>query len=702
MKFYYFTIFIIPFFLFTNNINAQEIMIPKAKKVYKELTTHGHTRIDYYYWLNQREDKEVIKYLEEENAYTKKMLESTETLQEKLFNEMTARIKPDDNTVPYFKNGYYYYTRFEKGKEYPFYCRKKELLDAEEEIMLDVNKLAEGYSYFNVVGINVSPDNKMIAFAVDTLSRRIFEIKFKNLETGEILSETIKNTSGNSVWANDNKTIFYVTKDDALRPCKVWRYKLGEKNKNELVFNETDETFVVSISKTKSNKYILISSKQTLSTEYRFLDADNPSQNFKIFQQRERGLEYSIDHLGESFYVLTNLDALNFRLMKTTADKTSKENWVEYLPHRKNVLLNEFELFKNFIALEEINNGQSSVRIINLTSKEDFYINFDEEAYSAYIGYNPEYNSEQVRIIYSSLTTPVTVIDYNFITKEKEIKKVDFAGEDFNKELYESKRLFATANDGTLIPISLVYKKGIERNGNNPLLLYGYGSYGISTFPTFNSVRLSLLNRGFIYAIAHIRGGQEMGRQWYEDGKLLKKMNTFTDFIDAAKFLIKEKYTSSNHLYANGGSAGGLLMGAVVNLAPDLFNGVIAAVPFVDVVTTMLDETIPLTTEEYDEWGNPNDKVYYDYMLSYSPYDNVEAKNYPNLLVTTGLHDSQVQYWEPAKWVAKLRELKTDKNLLLLYTNMDAGHSGASGRFKRLNEYAINYAFLFLLEDIKE
>lgn len=702
MKFYYFTIFIIPFFLFTNNINAQEIMIPKAKKVYKELTTHGHTRIDYYYWLNQREDKEVIKYLEEENAYTKKMLESTETLQEKLFNEMTARIKPDDNTVPYFKNGYYYYTRFEKGKEYPFYCRKKELLDAEEEIMLDVNKLAEGYSYFNVVGINVSPDNKMIAFAVDTLSRRIFEIKFKNLETGEILSETIKNTSGNSVWANDNKTIFYVTKDDALRPCKVWRYKLGEKNKNELVFNETDETFVVSISKTKSNKYILISSKQTLSTEYRFLDADNPSQNFKIFQQRERGLEYSIDHLGESFYVLTNLDALNFRLMKTTADKTSKENWVEYLPHRKNVLLNEFELFKNFIALEEINNGQSSVRIINLTSKEDFYINFDEEAYSAYIGYNPEYNSEQVRIIYSSLTTPVTVIDYNFITKEKEIKKVDFAGEDFNKELYESKRLFATANDGTLIPISLVYKKGIERIGNNPMLLYGYGSYGISTFPTFNSVRLSLLNRGFIYAIAHIRGGQEMGRQWYEDGKLLKKMNTFTDFIDAAKFLIKEKYTSSNHLYANGGSAGGLLMGAVVNLAPDLFNGVIAAVPFVDVVTTMLDETIPLTTEEYDEWGNPNDKVYYDYMLSYSPYDNVEAKNYPNLLVTTGLHDSQVQYWEPAKWVAKLRELKTDKNLLLLYTNMDAGHSGASGRFKRLNEYAINYAFLFLLEDIKE
>lgn len=702
MKFYYFTIFIIPFFLFTNNINAQEIMIPKAKKVYKELTTHGHTRIDYYYWLNQREDKEVIKYLEEENAYTKKMLESTETLQEKLFNEMTARIKPDDNTVPYFKNGYYYYTRFEKGKEYPFYCRKKELLDAEEEIMLDVNKLAEGYSYFNVVGINVSPDNKMIAFAVDTLSRRIFEIKFKNLETGEILSETIKNTSGNSVWANDNKTIFYVTKDDALRPCKVWRYKLGDKNKNELVFNETDETFVVSISKTKSNKYILISSKQTLSTEYRFLDADNPSQNFKIFQQRERGLEYSIDHLGESFYVLTNLDALNFRLMKTTADKTSKENWVEYLPHRKNVLLNEFELFKNFIALEEINNGQSSVRIINLTSKEDFYINFDEEAYSAYIGYNPEYNSEQVRIIYSSLTTPVTVIDYNFITKEKEIKKVDFAGEDFNKELYESKRLFATANDGTLIPISLVYKKGIERIGNNPMLLYGYGSYGISTFPTFNSVRLSLLNRGFIYAIAHIRGGQEMGRQWYEDGKLLKKMNTFTDFIDAAKFLIKEKYTSSNHLYANGGSAGGLLMGAVVNLAPDLFNGVIAAVPFVDVVTTMLDETIPLTTEEYDEWGNPNDKVYYDYMLSYSPYDNVEAKNYPNLLVTTGLHDSQVQYWEPAKWVAKLRELKTDKNLLLLYTNMDAGHSGASGRFKRLNEYAINYAFLFLLEDIKE
>lgn len=702
MKFYYFTIFIIPFFLFTNNINAQEIMIPKAKKVYKELTTHGHTRIDYYYWLNQREDKEVIKYLEEENAYTKKMLESTETLQEKLFNEMTARIKPDDNTVPYFKNGYYYYTRFEKGKEYPFYCRKKELLDAEEEIMLDVNKLAEGYSYFNVVGINVSPDNKMIAFAVDTLSRRIFEIKFKNLETGEILSETIKNTSGNSVWANDNKTIFYVTKDDALRPCKVWRYKLGDKNKNELVFNETDETFVVSISKTKSNKYILISSKQTLSTEYRFLDADNPSQNFKIFQQRERGLEYSIDHLGESFYVLTNLDALNFRLMKTTADKTSKENWVEYLPHRKNVLLNEFELFKNFITLEEINNGQSSVRIINLTSKEDFYINFDEEAYSAYIGYNPEYNSEQVRIIYSSLTTPVTVIDYNFITKEKEIKKVDFAGEDFNKELYESKRLFATANDGTLIPISLVYKKGIERIGNNPMLLYGYGSYGISTFPTFNSVRLSLLNRGFIYAIAHIRGGQEMGRQWYEDGKLLKKMNTFTDFIDAAKFLIKEKYTSSNHLYANGGSAGGLLMGAVVNLAPDLFNGVIAAVPFVDVVTTMLDETIPLTTEEYDEWGNPNDKVYYDYMLSYSPYDNVEAKNYPNLLVTTGLHDSQVQYWEPAKWVAKLRELKTDKNLLLLYTNMDAGHSGASGRFKRLNEYAINYAFLFLLEDIKE
>ena len=678
---------------------------PSAAKKPKELTQHGHTRIDPYYWLRERDNPEVIAYLEAENAYREAVMKSTEPLQEKLFEEMVGRIKQDDASVPYLENGYYYYTRYEEGKEYPIYCRKKGSLEAEEEILADVNELARGHDYYHVGGLSVSPDNRFLAIGIDTVSRRKYTLRIKDLVSGKMLPEEIPVTTGGATWASDSKTLFYTKKDDlTLRSKAIYRHQRGtDAAGDELVYEEEDETFSTYVYKTKSRQYIMIGSSSTLTNEYRYLPADAPAGEFKVIQPRVRGLEYSVSHYGDHFYILTNLDAVNFRLMRTPLRNTTSEYWEEVIGHRGDVLLEGIEIFRDFLVVEERKEGLSQLRVIRWSDGSEYYIDMGEEVYAAGTSVNPEFDSEWLRYSYSSLTTPRSVYDYQMETREKKLMKRDeIPGGDFDPSHYEAHRIYGTADDGTRIPMSIVYRKGTELNGNLPTLLYGYGSYGITMDPGFNSARLSLLDRGFVFAIAHIRGSQVNGRPWYEDGKLLKKMNTFTDFNDCAEALIEAGYTRPEHLYAMGGSAGGLLMGAVINLQPELYHGVIAAVPFVDVVTTMLDEDIPLTTSEYDEWGNPNDETYYRYMLSYSPYDQVEAKAYPNLLVTTGLHDSQVQYWEPAKWVAKLRELKTDDNLLLLYCNMETGHGGASGRFERLRETAMEYAFLLYLEGITE
>ena len=672
---------------------------PKAKIEPKELTYQGSTRIDNYFWLNQRENPEVIAYLEAENAYTKAMMGHTEVLQEKLFKEITGRIKQNDVSVPFLVNGYYYYIRYEEGKEYPVYCRKKGNLDAAEEIMLDGNQLAAGHAYFEIGSFVVSEDNRILAYAVDTVSRRIYTVYFKDLITGQLLGDKITNTSANIAWANDNQTLFYATKDESLRSDKIWKHKLGQAVEDQLVYNETDATFNTYIYKTKSRKYLVIGSGSTLSDEYRILDAYNPDEEFRIFQPRVRGLEYSIAHYQDKFYIRTNDKAVNFRLMETPENQTGIENWKEIIAHRDDVLLEEFDVFNGFLAIQERKDGMKTIRIFN-GADLDYYLQFDEQAYTVTLGDNEEMATEIIRYNYTSLTTPMSVYDNNIRTGERELKKMQEVEGGYNPADYISERIWVGAGDGTKIPVSMVYRKGLKKDGHSPVLLYGYGSYGYSIDPYFSTVRLSLLDRGFIYAIAHIRGGEEMGRNWYEDGKLLKKKNTFTDFIACGEYLVRNGYTNPGQLYAMGGSAGGLLIGAVINMRPDLLHGAIAAVPFVDVVTTMLDESIPLTTGEYDEWGNPNDKVFYDYMLSYSPYDNVTQTNYPALMVTTGLHDSQVQYWEPAKWVAKLRAVKTDKNPLYLWTNMDYGHGGASGRFERYRETALEYAFLLDLEEI--
>ncbi|MEZ0181467.1 S9 family peptidase [Flavobacterium oncorhynchi] len=682
-----------------------DILAPKAKEIPKTLKKHKESRIDNYFWLNDRENPEVIDYLNKENEFYQKMTAHTKDLQESLYEEMKARIKEDDSSVPYFYNGYFYITRFETGQDYPIFARKKGSLSADEEILFNCNELAKGHAYFKLGGLSISPDNKFVTFGVDIVGRRIYTIQIKNLETGEILSDKIENATGGSVWANDNKTIFYTRQDEVtLRADKIFRHKLNTDSKKDvLVYDEVDDTFNVSVSKEKSRKYIVISSGSTLTTEYRILNSDNPDGEFEVFQPRVRGLEYSISHYEDSFYILTNKDkATNFKLMKTPENKTGKKNWVDLIPHREDVLLEDIEIFKNFLVVEERSNGLNHIRIMPWGEDEDYYLPFGSETYNAYTTTNIDFDTDVLRYSYQSLATPSSVIDFNMKTKTKEIlKEQQVLGGKFDKENYIEERVWATARDGVKVPISMIYRKGLKKNGKNPLLLYSYGSYGITMDTYFSSTRLSLLDRGFVYAIAHIRGGEDLGRQWYEDGKLLKKKNTFTDFIDCSKFVINENYTSPEHLYAEGGSAGGLLMGVVVNEAPELYNGVIAQVPFVDVITTMLDDSIPLTTGEYDEWGNPNNKKYYDYMLSYSPYDNVKAQNYPNMYVSTGLHDSQVQYWEPAKWVAKLRDLKTNNNFLFLDTNMDAGHGGASGRFEALRDLAKEFSFLLDLEKIK-
>lgn len=690
-----------------NTFRKMSITIPPpvAKKIPKTLEKHGDKRVDDYFWLNDRENKDVIDYLNSENQYYEQTTAHTKQFQKSLFEEMKGRIKEDDASVPYFLNGYWYITRFELGKDYPIYARKKGSLTAKEEILFDCNVLAKGHSYFQLGGLSISPDNKYASFGVDIVGRRIYTIQVKDLQTGKIFTDKIENTTGSSTWANDNKTLFYTEQDkQTLRSDKVFKHKLGKKQSEDvLIYDEVDDTFNVSVSKEKSKKYIVISSSSTLTTEFRTLLADDPDGEFKVFQPRVRGMEYSIAHYNDSFYVLTNKDnATNFKLMKTPENATSQENWKDLIPHRDDVLLEDIEIFKDYLVIGERSNGLNKIRIMPWSGKGEYYLPFESETYTANISTNPDFDTQILRYSYQSMGTPSSVIDFNMKTKEKEIKKEQqVLGGKFDKKNYTEERVWATAADGTKIPISMIYRKGIKKDGKNPLLLYAYGSYGATMDPYFSSTRLSLLDRGFVYAIAHIRGGEDMGRLWYEDGKLLHKKNTFTDFIDCSKYVINEKYTSKEHLYAEGGSAGGLLMGAVVNMAPELYHGVIAQVPFVDVITTMLDDTIPLTTGEYDEWGNPNEKEYYDYMKSYSPYDNVKAQDYPNMYVSTGLHDSQVQYWEPAKWVAKLRTLKTDKNLLFLDTNMDAGHGGASGRFEALKELAKEFSFLLDLEGIE-
>ncbi len=675
---------------------------PKAKKIPKKLQVHGHTRIDDYYWLNQREDPEVIQYLEAENRFLDEAMKDYKDFREDLFREIKGRIKEDDQSVPYPKDGYLHYHRYEKGKEYAIICRKKGSLEADEEVVLDENELAVGHKYFALKEYDFSPDQKLVAFSVDTVGRRIYEIRFKDQETGEAIGAVIPNVTGNFCWANDNKTIFYSKQDEqTLRSHQIYRHELGsDPSRDVLVFEEDDETFGCYVTKTKSEKFLIISSYQTLSTEMRILEADNPRGEFRIFQERERDHEYSIDHYEDRFFVLTNWNALNFRLMETSLNATQKENWKERIAHREDVLIEDLEIFKDFLAVEERKNGLTQILIQDLLKDQEHYLDFGESVYTSGLSVNEQFDTVNLRYSYTSLTTPPSTYDYNMETRVKELKKEMPVLGGFDKGDYKTERILITARDGVEIPVSLVYRKDLFKKGENPCVLYGYGSYGATVDPVFKSARLSTVDRGFVFAIAHVRGGQVNGRQWYEDGKLLKKKNTFTDFIDCGRGLIEEGFSKPKGLYAVGGSAGGLLMGAVVNMAPDLFHGVIAQVPFVDVVTTMLDDSIPLTTGEYDEWGDPREKEYYDYILSYSPYDNVEEKEYPNLLVTTGLHDSQVQYWEPAKWIAKLRELKKGDNQLLMYTNMDAGHGGASGRFQRFREVALEYAFFFKLEGI--
>jgi len=673
---------------------------PIAEKIEKKLTIHGDTRIDEYYWLNQRGDKKVIDYLNAENSYRDLYMKDYKGLEEELFQEIKSRIKEDDSSVPYLDNGYYYYTRYEKGKQYPIYCRKKGNLEAKEEVLIDANIMSEGYDYFRVGDIEISPDDKIMAYSIDTLSRRIYTIYFMNLETREVHKENIKNTSGSITWANNSKTLFYNLKDiETLRTDRVMMHNLNSNSTDKEIFFEEDETFSVYSYKTKNDKYIIIGSSATLSQEFRYVSADSPNKEFKIFQKRVDGLEYSIDHFNGKWFIRTNKDkATNFKLMICDENKTNKENWKDYISHRQDVLLEDIDLFNNHLVITERKTGLRRIEIRPWNGGNSHYIEFEDEAYSLYSSTNLETNTNKFRYSYSSMTTPNSVIEYDMNSKEKIIlKETEVLGGKFDKNNYVSLRVWAPARDGKKIPISLVYRKDMYKNGENPLLLYGYGSYGITNNASFSSVRLSLLDRGFVYAIAHIRGSQYLGREWYDDGKMFKKKNTFYDFIDSGKFLIKEGYSNDEKLFAMGGSAGGLLMGAVVNMEPKLFRGIVAGVPFVDVITTMLDEDIPLTTFEYDEWGNPNNKDSYDYMLSYSPYDQVEEKEYPAIFITTGYHDSQVQYFEPAKWIARLRDRRTNNEPLLMYCNMDAGHGGASGRFEAYKETAMEYAFFISL-----
>jgi len=670
---------------------------PTAEKRPHELELHGDVRVDDYYWLRERTNPDVLAYLEAENAYTSSMMAATEAFQEELFEELKNRIEPDDSTVPALFDGYYYYKRYEGRLEYPIHCRKQGSVEAPEEIMLDVNQVAEGHDFCSVRGVAVSPDTRLLAWALDTVGRRKYTIYFTDLETGEVMSNVIPDVTGNLTWANDNRTLFYAKQDpETLRSHQVYRHLLGtDPSEDVLVYEETDPTYSVYVWKTRSEKYVLIHSEQTLASEMRYLDADNPQGEFRVIAPRERGVEYSVDHVGNRFIIRTNLEAENFRLMEASVTRPGRANWRELIPGRDDVFLQGVEVFRDFMVVTERRGGLRHLRIIPWDGSEEYEVEFDDPAYVTWVDENHEFDTRVLRYGYSSPNTPKTIYDLDLATRERSLLKQEKIRGGFDSAHYTVERPMAPARDGVEVPISIVYQTGVERDGSNPALLYAYGSYGSSMEAWFRPEVVSLLDRGFVFAVAHIRGGQEMGRWWYEDGKLLKKKNTFTDFIDCGQFLVDQGYTSPDRLFARGGSAGGLLMGAVSNMAPELFAGIIANVPWVDVVTTMLDDEIPLTTAEFDEWGNPNEREYYDYMLSYSPYDNVAATDYPAMLVTTALEDSQVQYFEPAKWVAKLRTMKTDSNPLLLKTEMAAaGHGGVSGRFKQYRETALEYAFM--------
>ena len=662
----------------------------------------GDIRVDNYFWLRDKNNPEVIKYLQAENKYTETVMKSTENLQEKLYKEMLSRIKETDLSVPEKIDDYYYYTREEKGKQYRIYCRKKGSLDAKEEILLDANELARGHNYLDVGVYKVSPNHQLLAYSIDTTGAEDFTLFFKNLNTGKMLADVIPNTSYSAEWANDNKTVFYNTLDEAKRPYKLYRHTLGADPENDaLVYHEKDEAFNLDLKKSKSKAYLFMLLESETTSEDWYLDASHPDEDFKIIQPRQHEMEYSIEQHGDKFYILTNDNAKNFKLMEASISSPSKENWKVVIPASDSVKLDNIEVFKNHLVVYERERGLKKIRITNLTDNQVHYVDFSEPVYTFWPERNPDFNTNLLRFDYTSLITPRSVFDYDMDKRTRELKKQDEVLGGYNPSLYQSERIFAKASDGTLVPISLVYKKGMARNGKNPLFLYGYGAYGISSEPYFSSNRLSLLDRGFIYAIAQVRGGGEMGRYWYDQGKLLNKKNTFTDFIACAEDLVAEKYTSKDNLVINGGSAGGLLMGAITNMQPDLFKVVVADVPFVDLINTMLDPSLPLTVIEYEEWGNPHEKEYYEYMRSYSPYDNVQAKAYPNMLITTSLNDPRVSYWEPSKWTARLRALKTDHNLLLLKINMGAGHGGSSGRYDYLKDIALEYAFIFKVLGIK-
>ena len=676
---------------------------PVAKKIPHALTAHGETRIDVYYWLNERDNPEVLAYLKAEDDYRRQVLKHTEPLQKTLYEEMVGRLKQDDSSAPYLLNGYYYYLRYEQGQEYALYARKKGNLEATEEVMVNGPQMAQGTSFFSLAGISPSPDNRLLAYGVDTVSRRLYTLRFKDLSTGEVLPDAIPNTDGGAAWAADGRSVLYVVKDPTtLRPFLVRRHILGtDAREDRDVYEEKDVTFELDVYPSKSRAFIMIASDSTLTDEVLFLPAARPDEAPRVLQPRVKDMKYAVDHAGNAFVILTNWQARNFRLMETSVAATGREAWREIVPHREDVLLEDFDAFNDYLALQERRNGLTGLRVLDRLGRGSRSPEFAEADYVVALENNREAGTSRLRYTYTSLTTPDSVYEFDMASGQTVLIKRDEVLGGFDPANYRTERLFATGADGVKVPISVVYRVGFERNGRFPLLLYGYGSYGASNDPEFSPSTLSLLDRGFAFAIAHIRGGQEMGRSWYEDGKLLKKKNTFMDFIAGAEFLIAEKYTSSDRLFARGASAGGLLMGAVVNLRPDLFRGVIAGVPYVDVITTMMDASIPLTASEYDEWGNPADKVSYDYMLSYSPYDNVTRQAYPAMFVTTGLHDSQVQYFEPAKWVAKLRALKTDRNPLVLYVNFSGGHGGASGRFERMRETAMLYAFLLDLAGSK-
>ncbi len=674
---------------------TQQLTPPTAAKRPEELITHGDKRIDNYYWLRQQDNSEVIDYLQAENKYTEAKMEHTTELQKSLYDEMLSRIKETDLSVPYRLQDYYYYSRTEEGKSYGIFCRKYQSLDAAEEILLDQNELAAGKDFFSLGVASISPNQQILAYSVDTTGAEQYTLFFLDLTTRELYSETIPHTYYSFAWGNDNQTVFYTKVDDTNRPYQLWRHTLGSEPQDDvLVYQENDEAYYLSVGKTRSRAYIMLDLGSKITTEIHYLDANNPSGEFQLFQPRTTGVEYSLEHHSDRFYIVTNEEAINFKLMSTPVNSPDKSNWKTLIPHRDDVLLEGIDAFANYLVIYERQKGLPTARIETLATGEITQLTFPEPTYSFAGGNNPEFKTTKFRYGYSSMITPSSVFDRDLITGETELKKETEVLGGYDRHLYASERLYATASDGTRVPISLVYKKGIERDGSNPLWLTGYGSYGYAYPATFSSLRLSLLDRGFVFAIAHIRGGEEMGRMWYENGKFLHKKNTFNDFIACAEYLIAERWTNCDRLVISGGSAGGLLMGAVINQRPDLFQVVVADVPFVDVLTTILDTSLPLTILEWEEWGNPNQKEYYDYIKSYSPYDNVTPQEYPALLITAGLNDSRVKYWEPAKWTAKLRELKTDNNLLLLKTNMSVGHGGASGRYDSLKEIAFEYAFV--------